>query len=79
MQSQSISSFVGGFVGRGVATSAAFVGRRVGRGVSGVASPSFVIAMSAHPTKTSLFSYVSHRYERIVTSCAKRPWSTRGS
>ena len=31
--------------------------------------PSLVIAMSAHPTKTSLFSYVSHRYERIV--CAE--------
>ena len=36
--------------------SAAFVGRRVGRGVSGAATPSVVIAMSAHPTKTSLFS-----------------------
>ena len=66
MQSQSTSSLVGAFVGRGVATSAALVGRRVGRGVTGAVSPSFVIAMSAHPTKTSLFSYVSQRYERIV-------------
>ena len=59
MQSQSSSSFVGALVGRGV-----------GLGVTGAASPpSLVIAMSAHPTKTSLFSYVSQRYERIV--CAE--------
>merc|ERR1719263_1528914 len=62
------SLVVGRGVGLGVATSP-FVGRGVGRGFTGAESPSPVIAMSAQPTKTSLFSYVSQRYERIV--CAE--------